>query len=73
MQEILDAKLDRRRKDVNGKKGALRYLIKWTKSDDPSWDSYTSVTGCPELLARFHGKRPDIEMPAASSRMGRPP
>jgi transposase InsO family protein len=64
VDDILDAKVDRRCKNpVTGKRGVLRYLIKWSGYDQPDWVPYYDVTGCGELLQRFHEKHPGIEMP----------
>lgn len=66
VEAILDAKMDLRRKDtLTGKKGMLRYLVKWVGYDKPDWEDYTNVSGCAELLSQFHERRPDIAMPAA--------
>jgi hypothetical protein len=71
VEDILDAKVDRRRKDTQtGKKGVLRYLVKWTGWDKPDWLDYTDVTGCSELLTKYHERHPEVEMPPSLRYIG---
>lgn len=62
VEEVLDAKIDKRFKDpLTGKKGCLMYKIRYTGYDDdvPAWQSYDEVAGCPDLVADFHFKYPE--------------
>jgi hypothetical protein len=64
IDEILDAKLDRRAIDpATRTRGMLKYLVKWTGYEKPAWIWYNDATGCSQLLKEFHEKRKDIALP----------
>jgi hypothetical protein len=61
VEDILDAKCDRRCKDLyTGKKGLLWYLVKWVGYDKPDWVDYYDVAGCNDLLRLFYERRKDV-------------
>ena len=72
-EEILDSKIDGRRKDpLTGAKGCLMYKIKYEGYDEgedpPEWQIFTDAAGCQDLVADFHHKYPNHPGPHASFR-----
>lgn len=70
-EEILDSKVDKRRKDpVTGDKGCLMYKIKYTEYDNdddpPVWQVFTDAAGCPHLVTNFHHRYPNHPSPHSS-------
>ena len=64
INDILDSKLDRRSLDpATGKKGLLKYLVKWSGYDKPDWIQYTDATGCLELIHKYHERHPNVALP----------
>jgi hypothetical protein len=59
--EILDSRVDRRRKDpLSGKKGCLQYQIKYRGYDDkPDWQIWTDALGSYKLVQDFHDRFPN--------------
>ena len=37
----------------------LRYLVRWTGYEEPTWSAATDLTGCAELVEEFHEEHPD--------------
>ena len=63
-EEILDSKMDKRRKDpLTGKKGCLMYKIRYSGYDSynttPEWQVWSDAAGSPDLVADFHHKHGD--------------
>ena len=60
-KEILDSRIDKRRKDpVSRKKRCLMYKIKFTGrdkwNDNQNWQVWTDMAGCQDIVADFHHK-----------------
>ena len=70
-KEILDFKIDKRRKDsVTGEKECLMYKIKYSGYDNDEDSSifqiYTDAADCPDLVVDFHYRYPNYVDPHAS-------
>ena len=60
-EEILDSRIDKRRKDlISRKRGCLMYKIKFMGRDEwnpnPDWLVWTDTAGCQDIVADFHHK-----------------
>ena len=60
VEAILDHKVDRRTNDPDtGRKGLLKFLVKWDDFEHPEWESHFNITGCQELLTEYYRRHPD--------------
>jgi hypothetical protein len=55
IDELLDCKLKRRGRG----KPALKYLVKWTGYNDPTWEPVKYIVHIKDLRRQFHQRYPD--------------
>ncbi len=70
-EEILDSRIDKRRKDpVSGKRGCLMYKIKFTSRNEwnanTDWQVFTDTAGCQDIVPDFHHKNKEKPGPHPS-------
>jgi len=55
IDELLDCRLERRGRG----KPSLKYLVKWSGYNDPTWEPERYITHAKDLLRQFHHRYPD--------------
>jgi hypothetical protein len=64
VKSVLSSRISKGKRDLNThKKGLLEYKVLWEDypkgPDNPSWEPYTNLIGCPNLVQEFHDYNPN--------------